>query len=320
MSTRLELARKSVKGMLAPIPTVFDGSGETDLAMMERLTDWYLKAGVHGFFVLGSQGQGAACRIDQRKAVAETLVRRVGGRVPVIVQIGAVDPYSSSELAEHARGIGADAIAVVGPYYYSDRSEWELIEHYKAIDQAADMPMLLYNNPQYSGYSCPPSFMKTLSNTLPNVFGAKLADGHVGQASNYLSVLSRDFSVFIPLAQMIPGMQIGVRGSIASGAPVTVPEVGVALIDAIWAGDMKRALSIEILLLEHAERMAPLRNYGRRTTLEGLRMRGLDVTEYPRWPTREMTAEHLALYQRNISQLLDELSSITSNMPEQHKR
>jgi hypothetical protein len=44
--------------MLAPIPTVFDGRGEPDLAMMERLTDWYLKAGVHGFFVLGSQGRG----------------------------------------------------------------------------------------------------------------------------------------------------------------------------------------------------------------------------------------------------------------------
>ena len=72
--------RKTVKGLVAPIPAVFDGKGEPDLPMMEKLTDWYLDAGVHAFFILGSQGQGPACRIDQRKAVAETVVRRVNRR------------------------------------------------------------------------------------------------------------------------------------------------------------------------------------------------------------------------------------------------
>ena len=61
--------RKTVKGLIMPIPAVFDGKGEPDLAMMEKLTDWYLHAGVHGFFILGSQGQGPACRIDQPQPV-----------------------------------------------------------------------------------------------------------------------------------------------------------------------------------------------------------------------------------------------------------
>ena len=94
MATLSEL-RKTVKGLVMPIPAVFDGKGEPDLPMIEKLTDWYLDNGVHGFFVLGSQGQGPACRIDQRKAVAETVVRRVNHRVPVIVQVGAVEPYTS---------------------------------------------------------------------------------------------------------------------------------------------------------------------------------------------------------------------------------
>lgn len=304
--------RERVKGLVAPIPAVFDGKGEPDLPMMERLTDWYLDAGVHGFFVLGSQGQGPACRIDQRKAIAETVVRRVQGRVPVIVQVGAVEPYTSIELGLHAKEIGADAIGVVGPYYYSDRNEWELIENYRVVDQAVGLPMLLYNNPEYSGYPIPPAMMAKLRETVPNVFGAKLAMGNVDQAVQYLRVLTREFVVFIPITQMLPGMLIGVKGSIAAGAPVTVPEAGVQLIEAIWAQDYERAQKLQVLLLAHGERMAPLRQYGRRTTLEGLRLRGLTVKEYPRWPTKPMTSEHLKLYEENMKRILDDLRGLSA--------
>jgi 4-hydroxy-tetrahydrodipicolinate synthase len=304
--------RKTVKGLVIPIPAVFDGKGEPDLPMIEKLTDWYLGAGVHGFFVLGSQGQGPACRIDQRKAVAETVVRRVQGRVPVIVQVGAVEPYTSIELGLHAKKIAADAIGVVGPYYYSDRNEWELIENYRVVDQAVGLPMLLYNNPEYSGYPIPPAMMAKLRETVPNVFGAKLAMGNVDQAVQYLRVLTREFTIFIPITQMLPGMLIGVKGSIAAGAPVTVPEAGVQLIEAIWAQDYERAQKLQVLLLEHGERMAPLRQYGRRTTLEGLRLRGLPVKEYPRWPTKPMTPEHLKLYEENMQRILDDLRGLSA--------
>jgi 4-hydroxy-tetrahydrodipicolinate synthase len=303
--------RKTVKGLVIPIPAVFDGKGEPDLPMMETLTDWYLDAGVHGFFILGSQGQGPACRIDQRKAVAEVVVRRVNKRVPCIVQIGAVEPYTSIELGIHAKQIGADAVGVVGPYYYSDRNEWELIEHYKVVDQAVDMPMLLYNNPEYSGYPIPPAMMVKLREAVPNIFAAKLAMGNIDQAINYLRVLSRDFIIFIPITQMLPGMLVGVAGSIAAGSPVTVPEIGVQLIEAIWAKDLDRAQKIQVLLLGHNERMAPIRSYGRRITLEGLRLRGLAVKEYPRWPTKPLSAEHQKLYEENMKRMLDELSALT---------
>jgi dihydrodipicolinate synthase/N-acetylneuraminate lyase len=300
------------KGLIAPIPAVFEGKGEPDLPMMERLTDWYLKAGVHGFFVLGSQGQGPACTTEQRKAIGETVVRRVAGRVPVILQVGTVDPYSSIELAEHAKKIGTDAIAIVGPYYYSDRNEWELIEQHKQVDAAAGLPLLLYNNPEYSGYPTPPALMVKLKEAVPNVFGSKLANGNIGQAQNYMRAMGPDFVIFVPILNMLPGMLAGVNGSIASGAPTTLPEAGVELIKAIWAGDLLRAQKIQLLLLEHSNRTAPLRQYGRRTTLEGLRIRGLDVKEYPRWKTKPMSDEHLKLLESCIKRFLDELASLSA--------
>jgi 2-dehydro-3-deoxy-D-pentonate aldolase len=304
--------RKTVRGLVMPIPAVFDGKGEPDLPMIEKLTDWYLDAGVHAFFILGSQGQGPACRIDQRKAVAETVVRRVNGRVPCIVQVGAVEPYTSIELGLHAKQIGADGIGVVGPYYYSDRNEWELIEHYKMVDKAVGLPMLLYNNPEYSGYPIPPAMMAKLREAVPNIFAAKLAMGNIDQAVNYLRVLSRDFIIFIPITQMLPGMLLGVAGSIAAGTPVTVPEAGVQLIEAVWAKDYDRAQKIQVLLLEHGERLAPIRSYGRRVTLEGLRLRGLAVKEYPRWPTKPLSAEHQKLYEENMKRVLDELRVLSA--------
>jgi dihydrodipicolinate synthase/N-acetylneuraminate lyase len=310
MATVAEL-KKSVKGLIMPIPAVFDGKGEPDLPMMEKLTDWYLDSGVHGFFILGSQGQGPACRIDQRKAIAETVVRRVNKRVPCIVQVGAVDPYTSIELGLHAKQISADAIGIVGPYYYSDRNEWEIIEQHKLIDQAVDMPILLYNNPEYSGYPTTPAMMVKMREAMPNIFAAKLAMGNIDLAVSYLRVLSREFIIFIPITQMLPGMLIGVAGSIAAGTPVTVPEAGVQLIEAIWAKDLDRAQKIQVLMLQHGERMAPIRSYGRRITLEGLRLRGLAVKEYPRWPTRQLSTEHMKLYEDNMKRILDELAKLT---------
>jgi 4-hydroxy-tetrahydrodipicolinate synthase len=310
MATVADL-RKSVKGLVMPIPAVFDGKGEPDLPMMEKLTDWYLASGVHGFFILGSQGQGPACRIDQRKAIAETVVRRVNKRVPCVVQIGAVEPYTSIELGLHAKQIGADGVGIVGPYYYSDRNEWELIEHYKVVDKEVNMPILLYNNPEYSGYPIPPAMMKKMRDEMPNIFAAKLAMGNIDLAVNYLRVLSREFVIFIPITQMLPGMLIGVAGSIAAGTPVTVPEAGVQLVEAIWAKDLDRAQKIQVLLLEHGERMAPIRAYGRRITLEGMRLRGLAVKEYPRWPTRPLSTEHMKLYEDNMKRILDELAKLT---------
>jgi len=65
-----------------------------------------------------------------------------------------------------------------------------------------------------------------------------------------------------------------------------------------------------VLLLEHGERMAPMKPYGRGVTLQGLRLRGLQVKEYPRWPTKPMSAEHIKLYEENMKRLLDELSAL----------
>jgi dihydrodipicolinate synthase/N-acetylneuraminate lyase len=258
-------------------------------------------------------GLGPASRIDQRKAIAEAVVGRVRGRVPVILHIGAAEPYTSVELGEHARSIGVDAVAIVGPYYYNDRTEWDIVEHFKMVDAATGLPILLYNNRHYSGYAMPPEFVARLRDAVPNLFGMKLADGTIRQATEFLNVLSSEFVLFIPIDMMLPGMLIGVKGSTASGVPVTVPEAGVQMVEAIWAGDYLRAQKIQVLMIEHAMRMAPLRKiYGRTTTLEGLRMRGIPAKQYARWPSKPMSAEHLKLYEQHMARIVDGVRALSA--------
>ena len=197
---------KEVRGVVLPSPTVFRADGSVDEPLMRELTDWFVACGVHAFFILGSYGQGAALQPEERKKVAEIIVQQVKHRVPVVVHIGAVDPYTAIDLGKHAKAIGAEAIGHVGPYYYADRSEYEIIEHLKMVDRAVGMPMLIYNNPRYSGYNIHPQFMARLVEAVPNIFGAKLAMGSVDEAMACMKLVIAPFAAYALARKLVSAM------------------------------------------------------------------------------------------------------------------
>ena len=117
--------------------------------------------------------------------------------------------------------------------------------------------------------------MLKLKEAVPNVFGAKLSGANTSSARNYLRTLGRDFALFAPVASLMPTMLMGVKGSIAAGQAMILPEVGVQMVEAIWAKDYERAVAIQMLLIDLNEKLHPLHQYGKRDTMEGLRIRGL---------------------------------------------
>src|ERR1043165_1963783 len=106
-------SERKMEGILTPMPVAFKQDGAIDYSATDAIIDFYLNAGVHGFFPLGTHGQGMVMEIDERKKVAEQIVNRVRGRVPIAMHIGTANTLSSIELAKHAAGIGVDAIGVV---------------------------------------------------------------------------------------------------------------------------------------------------------------------------------------------------------------
>jgi dihydrodipicolinate synthase/N-acetylneuraminate lyase len=280
----------AIRGMLLPIPTVFDGTGEVDEPLMREMTRFYLDAGIHALFVCGSFGQGPAMRTDQRKAVTELIVQEARGRIPVIIHIGTVDPYSAVELGQHARAIGADGIGVVGPFYYTDRTHEELLLHFQMIDEAVHLPILVYNNPGYQGYVITPALMERLCAAVPRIFGAKLAMGTIPEALEYLERIP-NFAPFILGNGLLEGMRQGIRGTVSPPLAAT-PELGVDLIRAIDEGRDAEAQRLQDLASEvNDELIKYWKKYGRIAFAEALRALGFPIKQYPRWPTPTMSEE-----------------------------
>jgi dihydrodipicolinate synthase/N-acetylneuraminate lyase len=295
---------EKLRGLVLPITTVFDTNGKVDEAMMRKLTQFYIDAGVSGFFLLGSCGMGPALAPEERKRVAEVVIDEVNKRVPVVVHVGTADPYTTIDLGHHAKSHGADAVAMVGPYYYSDRTEYELLEHFKMVSDALRYPILIYNNPEYSGYKITPAMMAKIRNVAPTVFGVKLAKGDIDEALVYQKALGPNFSIFVLATYLMPGLLWGTKGTI-SPPLCLVPEAGSALVKLID----ERRYAEAIALQEKVSRFRTdgtaflAKKYGIRTVLrEGIRARGFAVN-YPRWPTPQMSEEDITLLKNEIEKL-----------------
>ncbi len=284
------------RGMLLPVPTVFLADGSVDDALMRELVDYYVDSGVDSLFITGSFGQGPAMSADERKHVAELIISQTAKRIPVAIHVGTADPYTTIELGRHAMDAGADALGLVGPYYYSDRTPDEIRAHYRMVASALSAPILLYNNPKYSGYPMGPELMGQIVDDAPNIFGAKLAMGSIDEALNYREVLGDEFSLFALASSLYPGMLVGITGTVSP--PLAVfPELGVELVRAIDDQDSARALEVQKVVIQFHSAFLSHRvrkECGRAIYGAALQELGFPVKMYPRWPTGEVTDQRRA--------------------------
>lgn len=281
-----------IRGMLLPLPTVFDDNGMIDEPVLRQMVDYYIGAGIHAMFVGGSMGQGMALTQDERKKLFDIVIGAVNKRVPVVTHVGTADPYTTIDLGRHALKAGADALAIVGPYYYSDRTPAELRAHFKMVGRELKAPILLYNNPSYQGYAINGELMSQLVEDSPQIFGCKLAKGGIDELVAYRATLGPDFKLFAMASSLFPGIRLGLTGTVSP--PLTLcPEIGVACIRAIDAGDDRRALELQEAIVElQGSLMSPAirKIAGRGVYLAGLRELGFPIRIYPRWPVAEVPA------------------------------
>ena len=287
-----------IRGVLLPVITPFDEKVRVDEQMMRQAVEFHIKAGVQGLFVLGSTGQGPAMTIQERKRTAAVALEQAKKRLPVVIHVGTADTGSTVELAEHAAGNGADAVAMVPPYYYSDHSEFEIIAHYKAVHKAVSLPIYIYENPKYSGISIPPGLAVRLKEQVPALQGIKVAYGQ-GALLEYVRLLP-GVSVFTGNADLFGLMPFGLAGMI--NPPTSfVPELCVDLFKKLDDKDYGAAVEAQ-KRVDTAARIvaARLRKYGRVPLQEVYRMRGLAVKRFPKWQTEQMPREEVAKLEREL--------------------
>lgn len=294
---------ESFAGIFIPLITPFNEDSQVDEETLKQLAQFCLDRRVNGFFVNGSAGQGPVMTVEQRKRVAHIVIELTNKRAPVVIMVGAADTETTIELALHAQKEGATAISVVPPYYYTDHSEYDVIRHIERVGDSVDLPIILYNNPQYVGTNLTPQMVKKIIGISKSVVGIKLAWGSVDMIAQYTEALPKSFRVFSgSILSLFPGFYLGACGTIHPPTSF-FPELCVSYWDALVSRRYDEVMRNYGLLSRIVSASNRTKNKFRATMGELARIRGFNVKRYPRWDTEPLTKEEVATLENEISSL-----------------
>ena len=145
-----------LQGIMPALATPLCKDENVNLFVLRELVEFFLNKGANGFYLAGATGEGLAIRPDQRRLLAESAIRQVGGRVPCIVQVASTDFSEVIRLAKHAESVGADAISSTPPIFFR-YDEDDVYNYYKALSDAVSIPIMIYNSP-LAGFPISPAF------------------------------------------------------------------------------------------------------------------------------------------------------------------
>jgi len=232
-------------GSIVAIVTPFR-NGKVDERAFGDLIEWQLANGTNGIVPCGTTGESATLTNGEHHRVIRLSVEVVKGRVPVIAGTGSNSTDEAISLTRHAKEAGADGALLITPYYNKPTQEG-LYRHYKAVAEAVDMPLVLYNIPGRTGVNMLPTTVARLA-VMKNIVGIKEGSGSVQQASEIaqtcgdrLTVLSGDDPLTLPM------MAVGAKGVITVTANV-MPKEMAQLVASFQAGRIDEARRIHFAL------------------------------------------------------------------------
>jgi 4-hydroxy-tetrahydrodipicolinate synthase len=178
------------KGSFVALITPFK-NGEVDESALRKLVDWHLEQGTHGIVPVGTTGESPTLSHDEHKRVIEVVIEQVDGRVPVIAGAGSNNTREAVDFNRHAKEAGANAALHVAGYYNRPNQEG-LYQHFKAVQDSADIPVIVYNIPPRAIVDILPETMARLAE-LPNIVGVKDATGDLARISKERLAIKGEF-------------------------------------------------------------------------------------------------------------------------------
>jgi 4-hydroxy-tetrahydrodipicolinate synthase len=185
---------KKFEGTFVVSVTPMTKDEELDLKSLKDNLDYYIENGVHGIAINGSTGEFAVQSLGELKRVMDAAVEIVDGRVPLISGTAACSTRRVIELTIYAEDVGVDGALIVPPYY-SKIDETEIYEHFRAIDEAVNIPIMVYNNPWTSKIDIPPEGLARLFE-LDNVQYVKESSGDITRIPRILDLTDGKMAVF----------------------------------------------------------------------------------------------------------------------------
>ncbi|MRW89423.1 4-hydroxy-tetrahydrodipicolinate synthase [Duganella sp. FT80W] len=231
-----------IKGSIVAIVTPMHADGSLDYAGLNQLIDWHIAEGTDSIVIVGTTGESATVSVEEHCALIKAAVAHVNGRIPVIAGAGANSTAEAIKLTRYAKDAGADATLQVVPYYNRPTQEG-MYQHFKAIAEAVDLPIILYNVPGRTVADMSNETILRLSG-VKNIIGVKDATGNIGRGYDLLRMVSKEFAVYSgddPTALAL--MLAGGAGNISVTANVA-PRAMADMCRAAMAGDIATAVEL----------------------------------------------------------------------------
>jgi 4-hydroxy-tetrahydrodipicolinate synthase len=232
------------EGVYSVLPTPFRGGGEVDIESLKRVVDLIVAAGVNGVTALGVTGEAARLSERERGVIVDTVVRQVAGRAKVIVGTSADGVRACIDFSREAKSLGASAVMVSPPRMAKLNSE-SVVNHYKALAEAVDLPIVVQDYPPISGFAMEAGLLARIAREVPAARAIKLEDPPtpfktarilVAAGETKVAILGGLGGVFL-LEELLAGAA-GVMTGFA------YPEVLVKVVSLYRAGDVDQAAAL----------------------------------------------------------------------------
>ena len=238
---------KPILGSIVALVTPMQEDGSVDYDALRLLIDWHIAEGTDCIGVVGTTGESPTVTVDEHCEIIRVAVEHAARRVPIMAGTGANSTAEAINLSRYAKSVGADCTLSVVPYYNKPSQEG-IYQHYKAIAEAVDIPMMLYNVPGRTVADMSPDTALRCA-SLPGVFGVKEASGNIERAAYLVKNAPKGFHIYSgDDGTAIALMLLGGHGNVSVTANIA-PRAMHQLCKAALAGDVKEATRIHFQLL-----------------------------------------------------------------------
>jgi 4-hydroxy-tetrahydrodipicolinate synthase len=236
-----------IRGSIVALITPMHADGSVDYPALRKLIDWHIAEGTDCIGVVGTTGESPTVNVEEHCEIIRVSVEQAAGRAPIMAGCGANSTKEAIELAQFAKKVGADCQLQVVPYYNKPTQEGQYL-HFKAIAEAVDLPVVLYNVPGRSVADMQHDTVLRLAQ-VPGIVGIKEATGNIERAQWLIKEAPEGFAIYSgddPTAVAL--MLCGGHGNVSVTANVA-PRLMHELCMAAIAGDVKRAMEIQFQLM-----------------------------------------------------------------------
>jgi 4-hydroxy-tetrahydrodipicolinate synthase len=238
------LSGNDVKGVIPALVTPFTKNDEVDLKGVETIAKFLVDNGVHALMPVGGTGEFPSLLREEKRDVVAAVARAAGGKVPVIAGTAACSTREAILLSNEAHAAGADAVIVTAPYYFKLPEE-SLALHYTTIARSIDCPLVVYNNPLYTGNPMSPQLLARLM-AVKNIIGVKNSAVDMGQLIEMIRLSPRGKSLCTGIdSQFYPALCVG-ASRLYSTAACVIPAQMVKLYDLVMGGKHAEALDLHM--------------------------------------------------------------------------